>query len=154
MLVTVTKCNDSKLSAEIEQAAHFFGSILLSSRLLPHIAVDITFKSKLDVLGTCVPTYNNRWYKSRRFEVLLRKYRSTKCTLLTLAHEMVHVRQFAKGQLNGSHTKWCGNHFDSSLTSYADLPWEIEASSLERILYIAYKETKNDSECQTNKSSI
>lgn len=56
----------------------------------------------------------------------------------TLAHEMVHVKQYARGQLkqykkrNGtvSYT-WLGRKYDNE---YYDCPWEIEAYSRERVL--------------------
>lgn len=57
---------------------------------------------------------------------------------LTLAHEMVHAKQHAKGQLkvfqkrNGDpYFKWLGRKFT---TEYFDCPWELEAFSRERIL--------------------
>lgn len=56
----------------------------------------------------------------------------------TIAHEMVHVKQYAKGQLktykkrNGKNGfKWLGKCYE---TDYLDSPWEIEAFSKERIL--------------------
>jgi hypothetical protein len=58
------------------------------------------------------------------------------CT--TIAHEMVHAKQHAKGQLklytkrNGEvGFKWLGRKY---YTDYFDWPWEIEAFSRERIL--------------------
>lgn len=57
---------------------------------------------------------------------------------LTIAHEMVHAKQHAKGQLkicqrrNGSfYWKWLGRRYN---TEYFDCPWEIEAFSRERLL--------------------
>jgi hypothetical protein len=57
---------------------------------------------------------------------------------ITLAHEMVHVKQYAKGQLKVRTTKR-GNHIFTWLgkkynLDYYDLPWELEAFSKERIL--------------------
>jgi hypothetical protein len=55
--------------------------------------------------------------------------------LLTLAHEMVHVKQYAKGQVkNNSQGKvrfWMGK---SVRKDYYEQPWELEAFSKERIL--------------------
>lgn len=54
----------------------------------------------------------------------------------TLAHEMVHAKQYARGQLkeyvdsNGDMGfKWLGQRCD---TEYYDCPWELEAFSRER----------------------
>jgi len=61
---------------------------------------------------------------------------------LTLAHEMVHVKQLAKGMLKqkrSGHT-WLGKMYGKK-TPYLDMPWEIEAfSRQELILRRAFEE--------------
>jgi len=61
---------------------------------------------------------------------------------LTLAHEMVHVKQLAKGilkQKRSGHT-WVGKMYGRN-TPYLDQPWEIEAfSKQELILRRAFEE--------------
>jgi hypothetical protein len=56
---------------------------------------------------------------------------------LTLAHEMVHVRQMAKGFLktakNGS-AKWCGKTY-SKKTKYLEMPWELDAFARQEIIF-------------------
>lgn len=53
-----------------------------------------------------------------------------------LAHEMVHVRQLAKGQLvfgkNEART-WMGKRYTKK-TKYLDQPWEIDALSRQELL--------------------
>jgi hypothetical protein len=55
--------------------------------------------------------------------------------IITLAHEMVHVKQYARGQItHGKNLKskfWMGQRIKSQ---YYDSPWEIEAYSKERVL--------------------
>jgi len=54
---------------------------------------------------------------------------------LTLAHEMVHVKQLAKGvlkQRSNGHT-WAGKKY-SKKTPYLDMPWEIEAFSKQELI--------------------
>ena len=54
----------------------------------------------------------------------------------TLAHEMVHVRQLAKGQLKylSSQTKiWMGRRYTKK-TSYLDQPWEQDAFARQEML--------------------
>ena len=57
----------------------------------------------------------------------------------TTAHEMIHVKQYARGQLKSRVTRsgkllysWMGNQCNKR---YYDRPWEIEAFSRERLLY-------------------
>jgi hypothetical protein len=54
----------------------------------------------------------------------------------TIAHEMVHVRQIAKGQLTyqGKKIFWKGKQYYPKRMSYYDHPWEIDAWRNERVL--------------------
>jgi hypothetical protein len=55
--------------------------------------------------------------------------------IITLSHEMVHVKQYAKGQVKSSKSSkthyWMGKNIRKK---YYEQPWEIEAFSKERIL--------------------
>jgi hypothetical protein len=55
---------------------------------------------------------------------------------LTLAHEMVHVRQMAKGFLKSKngHNYWCGKRYGKK-TKYLDLPWEQDAFARQEIIF-------------------
>jgi hypothetical protein len=56
-------------------------------------------------------------------------------SIITLAHEMVHVKQYARGQVTHSKNKkaryWMGKKVKAE---YYDQPWEVEAFSKERVL--------------------
>ena len=53
-----------------------------------------------------------------------------------IAHEMVHIKQFATGQLKykGRSLFWRGEKVIRSRINYYDHPWEIEAWSKEKVL--------------------
>jgi hypothetical protein len=54
----------------------------------------------------------------------------------TLAHEMVHVKQLAKGQMKflpNDAKIWKGKRY-SKKTKYLDMPWEIDAFSRQELL--------------------
>jgi hypothetical protein len=54
----------------------------------------------------------------------------------TLAHEMVHVKQIFAGQLKvlkTGHRTWLGKKYKES-TPYLEMPWELQALSLQAIL--------------------
>jgi hypothetical protein len=55
---------------------------------------------------------------------------------VTLAHEMVHVKQMAKGMLRkeGKSDIWRGKKYGKR-TKYLDSPWEIEAFSKQEIIF-------------------
>ncbi len=51
----------------------------------------------------------------------------------TLAHEMVHAKQYLRGELNGYSLEWKGQ--ECSDNQYKTAPWEQEAYELEKKLY-------------------
>ena len=53
-----------------------------------------------------------------------------------IAHEMVHVKQFVRGQISfkGRSMYWLGNKVIRSKINYYDHPWEIDAWSKEKVL--------------------
>lgn len=68
--------------------------------------------------------------------VVLVKPASLKEMGITLAHEMIHVKQLAKGhlkQVNGVNY-WCGKRYRKN-HSYLDMPWEVEAFSKQELLF-------------------
>lgn len=75
--------------------------------------------------------------------VVIKPRRNLKDVGLTLAHEMVHVKQLAKGTLKTRKTGsyiWAGKRY-SKKTEYLSMPWEIEAfSKQELILRRAFEE--------------
>ena len=53
-----------------------------------------------------------------------------------IAHEMVHIKQFVKGQLKrkGRQIFWMGKRYVRSRVNYYDHPWEHDAWSKEKFL--------------------
>ena len=63
--------------------------------------------------------------------------------LETVAHEMVHVKQYSRGELvelKTNKTKWQGKVVNRKSLDYYDLPWEIEAYGREVGLFIRWAE--------------
>jgi hypothetical protein len=61
---------------------------------------------------------------------------SLKSIGLTLAHEMVHVKQMAKGTLKprgGGVNIWAGKKYGKK-TKYLDMPWELDAFARQEII--------------------
>jgi hypothetical protein len=61
---------------------------------------------------------------------------NTNKLIQTLAHEMVHVKQIARGQLSydGKKVFWKGKRFFPKKMSYYNHPWEIDAWRNEKVL--------------------
>lgn len=77
------------------------------------------------------------------YMVVIKPTRKLKDIGLTLAHEMVHVKQLAKGILKNKQNGvniWAGKRYTNKI-AYLDMPWEIEAfSKQELILRRAFEE--------------
>lgn len=124
-----------------EDALDFYVMMLLPRKLSRGIYVDLSFRAKLDdnVDGWCqVAGYNTR-KKAREFEIEICKNRSMRYQLMTLAHEAVHLKQYALGEITEDMDTWKGRRIPSS-TDYYDSPWEIEAHGREKGLYVRFCE--------------
>ena len=106
--------------------------------LMPRMqTLDITIKlTKPDgALGYCLETDNKR-----TFELEIDRTQSLRKLLETVAHEMVHVKQFARREMHPSTNTWCGKTYNPKKVSYWDLPWEIEAHGREVGLFVRWCE--------------
>ena len=111
-------------------------------KLMPRMrSLDINIK--LTRLGKEANGYCLR-QTDREFELELDSRLTLRTMLETVAHEMVHVKQYARREMNDFafkevHYKWKGKLVPDS-TDYWDLPWEIEANGREVGLFIRWCE--------------
>ena len=141
MIVNIHKCKDKDFEQELIRASDFFAKELFSYHLRPHLTVDVIIKTTMEDQGSCVVMDYNKWGKPRTFEIELKSQRRS-AMVQTLAHEFVHIKQYARCELKDDQTKWHKIKIQTEDISYYDLPWEIEASSLEYLLYVMYKENR------------
>lgn len=135
----------AKLRQQIADACEFYGNLLMDPRMVRNLRIDINVVKKLEVMGECVnedSTARPCW-----FTINLRNKPSDDCIFKTLAHEMVHVKQYAKGELGKDlvvsrgglqiQSRWMGTPWKpkSKEDGYFDSPWEIEAYGREVGLY-------------------
>ena len=120
------------------KAISFFRQHLFknNSKLNNLILINLRFK-KIDAWGIC--DHHDIGIKPREFTILInRDLKEIKDIITTVAHEMVHVWQYATGKLRDYQTaplqRYENDLYDVYM-SYRDKPWEIEARQLEKILY-------------------
>ena len=109
------------------------------------IRLDIEFSRNLykedGILGEV--DFDDTNHRPQEFTMTVDSSVSRRRIMETIAHEMVHVKQYAKGELvdlsRCGSTKWQNNLVDSE-TNYWDLPWEIEAHGKELGLFIRWAE--------------
>ncbi len=135
-----------KQTEELYEATEIFANALMDPRMVKNLIIDIERNRKLDVMGEVAnedDTKNPRW-----FTITLRGAQDDDDLVKTLAHEMVHVKQYAKNELSKQMrvtrglgfrlaTKWQGEFWKpkSKEDPYWDSPWEIEAYGREVGLY-------------------
>jgi hypothetical protein len=138
MIVSVRNARDRMLVYLLKLAAESFAKNLMSPQLSKNISIKIIVRDKLDAGGFC--DYEiDRDGNPREFTIELLRTRKKINMFKVLAHEMVHVKQHAKGEAKDKFKKdkyitlWFGEKYDDD-TSYWDQPWEIEAYGLENSL--------------------
>jgi hypothetical protein len=99
---------------------------LTKSRKLLHIILD----PDIDELGSTIPLDGIDTYL-----VVLKPTRDLFALGATLAHELTHVSQFAKGtlQVTPKGKKWRGKFYGRNVP-YLNQPWEIQAFSKQEIV--------------------
>lgn len=142
MVITVRGNNDILSKKEIKNALVFFGNELLGSRLSNNIYIELkNCDLPQNDMGFCNPL---EWdYRPREFEILLNRTMNRKDQYETLAHEMVHVKQYARNEwkiYDGDNYKWQGKKIYMPWSKYKYMPWEIEAKKYEPILLRRYEE--------------
>lgn len=153
MNITITgMVGKRKEKALLKEAAEFFAHQLMDPRMVRNITLDIEVRKTLDVQGECV---DEDGFKNPRWFTIGLKRQDIEEMIKTLGHEMVHVKQHAKNELQTGimvaargglkiHSKWMGEIWKpkSKEDDYYDSPWEIEAYGREVGLYakwVAYK---------------
>lgn len=128
------------------QAARWYAKRLLGLRLYKTISLVLHFDSKQTsgvYYGFCEPV--DFGARKKDFIITLKPSLREKDMLIFLAHEMVHLKQYAKGELTDyirtrGVIKYNKRIYKEDKIDYWDQPWEIEAYGRERGLYVRFKE--------------
>lgn len=119
---------------KIKDLCQFVADKFLSKRLQKSMDVLIRFDRNLfintNLYGDCI--WEDQHYKPREFSIRVDSDQKFSMILNTLAHELVHVKQWAKGEMfelqrQRKCYKFNGQLIDANGMEYWDLPWEIEA---------------------------
>ena len=100
------------------------------------------FPKSEEAYGYCTAIDGPRPDRPREFELELHSKIPLRMLLETVAHEMVHVKQYARGELYESERqtkhRWQGKWLNEEKIDYWDRPWEIEAMGRESGLFIQW----------------
>jgi len=140
------RSHNKELYRALTSAAIWYGAILLGTRMVNNIYLDIKLtkglKQKEKAYGYCHIVDDNL-NKPREFMIELdASMKFSFVQIVTwLAHEMVHLKQFVRGELFDYETgqvQWKKRKY--STVAYKDQPWEKEAYRLESELYELFAE--------------
>lgn len=146
MKITIRNAKEPKVpTKEIRQAVLFYANLILTPRQSKNLELEICFKDfPRTYKGDCI--WLDRPVRPHEFKIRLSSRFKTPTTLRTLAHEMVHLRQYAIGELTSetmrSGIRWKREEIDEEKIHYYDHPWEIEAFGREIGLYYRYLDHK------------
>lgn len=124
-----------------KSAANFYASRLMDGRVHRHIYLEIEENPFMSFAGLCVSDEDRR--KPKIFTM-----RINPCCefhpLQIIAHEMVHIKQHAMGELYDmldGNLVWKGElhrHLGNETDAYREYPWEVEAHAMEVVLFQEY----------------
>lgn len=140
MLVTV-KGGTKQQRADVQDIATFVGLKLLHPKTFPQIELDIDLLPNLyktdGNIGDVI--WEDTHYRPKWFTMQVDSSVNRRRMLETVAHEMVHVQQFATGRLveRSNDTRWEGKVLKKQ-PDYWDRPWEIEAHGRELGLFLTW----------------
>lgn len=146
MEIFINGKNDKLSKKEVRHAIKFFAEKLMRSDLLESLEITIQFEPINDYKAGC--TYLDNNIRPREFDINVDSKMSRWAQIKALAHEMVHVRQYARGDLQdyvtpkkANKVKWKGKAIKSTeeWEDYWMSPWEIEAYGLEVGLSETYR---------------
>lgn len=147
LIETIGKPTQVPLSL-VEEAIKFYGGYLLGNKLGNNIFLTIQFRRfETGCSDYAYCDYIDDNHRPRDFVITVDSRLSKKETLLALAHEMVHVKQYAKGEMKDifrpvKMVKWHGDRYLYEEFDYWSSPWEREARAYEMELYVKFFEER------------
>jgi hypothetical protein len=141
---------NAKKRNTVKKAARWMLGYALGTRLANNICLDITLEENLKetrFYGSVIWEDDNQ--RPRSFDMELCNYLKDRMLYRVLAHEIVHIRQYATGDLKdlatqADYCKWKNKMVKSEgpgKVNYFDLPWEVEARREQEIILREWKKS-------------
>ena len=124
------------------EAIELFAFTLLHPRTVEVLDIIVEMKDLGHADGYCGWEDSN--INPRSFTIELDKKLAGSELIKTIAHEMVHLKQFAKGELKERFKPtychiWHGDIVDVGLDNFYEVPWEVEAREMEEDLFLLFE---------------
>ena len=130
----------------VEIAAWYYAEKLMGKRTIDNLEININLRKDLmdkdNSEGTAI--WEDENIRPKEFLIELDVGVKTRNLLITLAHEMVHVKQWAKNEMyeyyKPDEVRFNKTKFNMSEIDYWDYPWEIEAFGRQLGLFVRFCE--------------
>lgn len=119
----------------LKDLATFILKKFFTEKTIKNLDITVVFKKDLfkedGIYGSCI--WEDVHYKPRKFTIEIDPEQKLHVLLNCFAHEMVHIKQWAKGEYyqslrNAKVYFFNKKAVDTNRVSYWDQPWEIEAN--------------------------
>jgi len=145
MIIWVTGRSNSINKKETKECVSFFAHELMSNRLCSNLYIEVIYNKRLYEKDKCVGVVDSLdYYRPRDFIIEIDSNLNYESTLRALAHEMIHVKQYARGELRdyakSKKIRWKDEIIESR--AYWSMPWEKEAYGKEKKLVKNYLKFK------------
>ena len=146
MIIHVKGSNKS-VRKLIETAAWYYAEKLMGKRTIDNLEIHIKLKRGLykkdNTEGTAIWEFGES-YPPKEFTIELDCGVKIRNMLITLAHEMVHIKQWRKGEMYEyaklGKVRFMKTKYDMNDLNYWDYPWEIEAFGRQLGLFVRFCE--------------
>jgi len=132
----------------VEYATWFYAEKLMGKRLMSGLKININLKKNMIDKTDCEATaiWEDEGPRPREFTINLDSGVKIRNLLISLAHEMVHVKQWAKDEMyeymKPNMVRFKGEKIHMKEVDYFDYPWEIEAYGRQLGLFIRFCENE------------
>lgn len=128
MKLRILNCPDKDFKPFVSGAVEYYAQELIpDTRIRNNCSVTIKFNNTIDVYGSAETTGYNSKKQARKFIIEIHPGIGAKGILSTLAHEMIHVKQFIFNETNEHLSSWHGKKINPDKVDYWKHPWEIDA---------------------------
>ena len=146
MLVNVTGSNKA-VRKLITSATWWYAEKLMGKRLMSGLEINVNLNKNLlkkeGMEGSAI--WEDERRRPKEFTIELDSNSNIRNLLITFAHEMVHVKQWAKDEMyeycnSPGLVRFKGEKMHSADIDYWDEPWEIEAYGRQLGLFVRFCE--------------
>jgi len=139
--ISVHGIKHAKTRNLIKHQANWLIRELIGVRM--HLKIDIIFLDSDEYYGVCERKFEDDFIRPRSFTISIANNSNLRRILRTLAHEIVHVKQYARNELYDYQkhltlSRWHNSIVDVDKVIYRKHPWELEAFSMETSLVNKY----------------